>query len=82
MRDLQERFQFANLIRRVAHAKRAAAEKPLTGSTVTPSNIQTDTNVQPFSAPNGRNRAMVKWCNREGETGRRDSDAGCLLQLS
>jgi hypothetical protein len=35
--------------------KMAATEKPLTGSTATPPNVQSNTNVQRFSAPNERN---------------------------
>ena len=51
------------------HATHTAAEKPLTGSTVTCSNFQTDTNVEPVDAPNERNRATVKPCDPESETG-------------
>ena len=58
---LREAHLLAVLGRKNQHcATHAAPEKFLTGSTATPSNFQTATNVQPFSAPNERKRANVK----------------------
>ena len=46
-----------------------AAEKPLTGSTTTRSNFQSNTNVWSALRCVGRERATVKCCNLEDVTG-------------
>ena len=43
-------------------------------------NVQPNTNVQPFGAPNERNRATVKRCNLEGEARRRVRGLGVCCE--
>ena len=68
MRDLQERFQFANLIgagptRNTLRLKSFSPAQPPQRPT-----FSSNVDVRSFSAPGERKRAGVEWYNLEGDT--------------